>query len=135
MAFICPNCGTEYMLSEMANVGGYLAAPTHDFPKDSGKPCPGSLQRPRMFDSKSGPGYADMADHDEDVRINVIGKSAMNGRKVGFIVDDIPGKADRYIRKLTQRFPEIKVTARGKGPVPKTIAVCVERMNTENEHE
>ena len=70
--------------------------------------------------------YKDLADHDEDERIRQIGEKAMKERLVvGFITDDEPDKADRYIRKLQDRFPGIRVIARGKGPVAETVWVKV----------
>ncbi len=70
--------------------------------------------------------YHDIADEPEDDRIAKIGDMAMNLRKVvGFIMDDEPGKPERYISKLQERFPGIVVIARGKGPVESTVWVKV----------
>ena len=41
-----------------------------------------------------------------------------------FVVED-DVKADRYVKKLQERFPGIRVIDRFKGPVPGTIAVRV----------
>ncbi len=60
-------------------------------------------------------GFADLADLPEDDRIEIIGRNAMQGQRVGFIVDD-DEKADRYIEKLTSRF-NVEVASRGPGPV------------------
>ena len=49
----------------------------------------------------------------EDERIKLIGEKAVRDKLVvGFFVDDDsiePGKADRYIRKLLERYPELRV--------------------------
>ena len=70
--------------------------------------------------------YKDIADESEDERIRQIGEKAMQERQiVGFITDAEPGKADRYIAKLMDRFPGIRVIHRGDGPVPETVLVKV----------
>jgi hypothetical protein len=75
---------------------------------------------------KPTPFYADIADHEEDARIDIIGSTVMKHRKtVAFITDSDPGKADRYIRKLTERFPGIKILGRFNGPVLNTVSVKV----------
>lgn len=72
------------------------------------------------------PQYLDIADHDEDDQIQMIGKTAMGlKKKVGFVTDSEPGKADRYIKKLQERFPGIVVLSRGDGPVPDCVYVTV----------
>ena len=76
--------------------------------------------------------YADIADFDEDTRIEMIGKAVMSGPKsssdkpvmVAFVVED-DAKADRYIKKLQKKFPGIRVIDRFAGPVPETITVRV----------
>lgn len=65
----------------------------------------------------SGPpkGYADLHNLPEDDRIEVIGKCVMENRQVvAFFVDNIPGKAERYIRKLIDKFPGIVIMDRIK---------------------
>jgi hypothetical protein len=71
------------------------------------------------------PFYEDLADRDEDARIDRIGWAVMNEHKtVAFMTDsDPPDKADRYIRKLTERFPGIRVISRGAGPVADVVYV------------
>lgn len=70
--------------------------------------------------------YVDIADLDEDKRIGFIGHRAMDHKEtVGFIVDSEPGKADRYIKKLKERFPGIEILDRGPGPVQDTTFVKV----------
>ena len=76
--------------------------------------------------------YADLADLEEDKRIEAIGKVVMGGPKnsgdkpimAAFVVED-DAKTDRYIRKLQALFPGIRVIDRFKGPVPETISVRV----------
>lgn len=71
--------------------------------------------------------YKDLHLEPEDERIRQIGEKCMREKfVVGFIVDDEPGKADRYIRKLQERYPGIRVTYRGKGPTPHVETVKVE---------
>jgi hypothetical protein len=79
-------------------------------------------------------GYADLGDFDEDERIEKIGQAALSGKQtsddkpliIGFVVDDDGGtKGDRYIRKLQERFPTIRIIDRHKGPVPKTELIRV----------
>lgn len=69
--------------------------------------------------------YQDIADHDEDTRIEMIGKKAMTGQTVAFITDADPGKADRYIAKLLKKFPGLKVLARFDGPIKGVVTVKV----------
>lgn len=50
--------------------------------------------------------FQDLGDNNEDDRIRQIGEKVMKERiTVGFVTDDEPGKADRYITKLKARFP------------------------------
>jgi hypothetical protein len=71
-------------------------------------------------------GFADIAHLEEDERISIIGKAAMVDRQtVGFIVDRIPGKAARYIRKLKERFPGIVILAKFNGPTKHAVSVKV----------
>jgi hypothetical protein len=79
---------------------------------------------------KGKPRYADLGDVDEDTRIRVIGEAVMRlspGGTVAFVTDADPGKADRYIKKLTSRFPEVVVLGRFKGPVKGSVTVKVGR--------
>lgn len=70
--------------------------------------------------------YKDIADEPEDERIRQIGEKTMHEKQiVGFVTDDEPDKAERYIRKLRSRFPGIRVVYHGKGPVAETILVKV----------
>jgi hypothetical protein len=70
--------------------------------------------------------YADIADLEEDDRIDMIGRKVEEQKlTVAFITDADPGKADRYIQKLLTRFPGIEVIGRWPGPVANTISVKV----------
>jgi hypothetical protein len=68
--------------------------------------------------------YRDAADLPEDVRIDLIGKHASSGKRVAFVVED-DEKADRYMRKLKEKFPNLKEIERGNGPVEGVIYVKV----------
>ena len=75
--------------------------------------------------------FIDVADLYEDERIRQIGETTMAlpvGKTVGFVTDDEEGKADRYIRKLLKRFPELQVKSRFDGPVANTVSVVVGRV-------
>lgn len=64
-----------------------------------------------------------ISDEEEGKRIHLIGTSVMRDKlAVGFVVED-EAKADRYIAKLKQQFPGIRVTYKGPGPVSDTILV------------
>jgi hypothetical protein len=77
-------------------------------------------------------GFTDIADFDEDTRIDMIGKAAMSGKQssgekpliIGFVVDNHI-KADRYIKKLREKFPTIRIIDRFDGPVQNTVTVRV----------
>ncbi len=76
--------------------------------------------------------FADIADFDEDTRIDMIGKTVMSGPKssadkpvmAAFVVEN-DAKADRYIKKLQKKFPGIRVIDRFAGPVSEAITVRV----------
>lgn len=70
------------------------------------------------------PPYKDIAYKSEDDRIREIGEKTMREKKVvGFITDNEVGKAERYIAKLQERFPGIRVIYQGSGPVAETVLV------------
>lgn len=72
------------------------------------------------------PVYADIADLEEDRRIDLIGHTVMEHRKtVAFVTDADAGKADRYVTKLQAKFPGIVVIDRFLGPVANTVSVKV----------
>lgn len=71
--------------------------------------------------------FADVADMPEDDRIDLIGRfvTTRASRPVLIAVDDEPGKAHRYIRKLTQKFPTITEWEILDGIVPNTLSIKV----------
>jgi hypothetical protein len=72
--------------------------------------------------------YIDVADFEEDKRIDMIGSTAVRlgaGKVVAFVTDSDPGKADRYIAKLLKKFPTLHVIERFDGPVPNTVSVKI----------
>lgn len=72
------------------------------------------------------PPFKDIADNSEDERIREIGEKTMREKLVvGFVTDSEAGKAERYIRKLQERFPGIRVIYQGAGPVAETVLVKV----------
>ena len=73
------------------------------------------------------PHYEDLGDLPEDRRITQIGQTAMTGKTVAFVTDDDPGKADRYIRKLLARFPDLEEFQRFNGPIPGAITIKVRK--------
>ena len=69
------------------------------------------------------PIFVDIADFDEDERIDTIGQVVMAQLKTAaFIVED-NAKADRYVCKLKERFPGIVEEWCGPGPLVGLIAV------------
>lgn len=72
-------------------------------------------------------GFADLADLPEDRRIALIGQAAMAGDVVAFVVDTDPGKADRYVRKLLEKFPELEEESRFTGPIAGAVTVKVRK--------
>jgi hypothetical protein len=71
--------------------------------------------------------FADIADLPEDDRITIIGQQAMNGGVIAFCTDIDPGKADRYVRKLLAKFPELEELGRFDGPVAGVVTVKVRK--------
>lgn len=69
------------------------------------------------------PVFTDLADLPEDERITIIGQMIMSrdpGVLVAVCVDsdlDNYDKADRYVKKLTERFPQVEYVDRFLGPV------------------
>ena len=79
-----------------------------------------------MISEHTPPIYLDLGDFEEDQRIETIGRTVLEQHKtVAFVTDADPGKADRYIRKLTERFPGLRVLGRFDGPVPDTVTIQV----------
>jgi hypothetical protein len=72
------------------------------------------------------PKFSDLGDLEENKRIEIIGTTAMQKHQVvGFIVESKIGKAERYIEKLTAKFPGIKIMYKGAGPTKGTTLVKV----------
>lgn len=75
------------------------------------------------------PFYQDLGDLDENSRIDKIGHYITAHKKVvGFIVDkgeECEGKGDRYIKKLLEKFPEVKFIERADGPVKNSEIIIV----------
>lgn len=76
--------------------------------------------------------YLDVHVLEEDKRIDLIGKACVNGGTIAFIVDSEPGKADRYVRKLKEKFPGIHVLGRFDGPVPNVVTVKIRAVDAES---
>jgi hypothetical protein len=75
--------------------------------------------------------YADLGDYEEDKRIAIIGKLVTEtGKTAAIITDDEPGKPERYIKKITERFPLVMVLDQFKGPVAKSVTIKVGRKPT-----
>lgn len=76
-------------------------------------------------------GYSDLSSLPEDERIKVIGEAAMQGNQVGVPVDeegpDGYEKADRYVKKLLERFPLLEFVSKSKGPVKDVVTFVVRK--------
>lgn len=76
--------------------------------------------------------FGDLYNLTEDERIDLIGRSVMEGPKtsgdkpkmVAFVVENNK-KADRYIRKLEKKFPGIRIIDRFDGGAYNTVTVRV----------
>ncbi len=87
--------------------------------------------------------YRDLGDHSEDFRIGQVGREAMAGGRIAFVVDlwDVDSKqkyygergckGNRYIQKLAERFPLVEIVERSDGPVKNTETIIVKRKNVE----
>ena len=87
-----------------------------------------------MPEEKKKPVFIDVSSHAEDCRVRTIGETAVAnpGKKIGFITDAEPGKAERYIAKLQEWFPGLDVE---KVPsfLPNTVGVkCVYPLSKSN---
>ncbi len=70
--------------------------------------------------------FADIADREEDDRIDIIGHRAIAHQEtVGFLVEADGKKADRYIEKLRKKFPTIRIIDKSRGPTTGTELVRV----------
>lgn len=65
--------------------------------------------------------YADLHDLSEDDRIEQIGRQVMRGQLVGVITDAVPGKPERYVRKMKKRFPRVRLVDQIAGPTANTV--------------
>lgn len=76
--------------------------------------------------------YQDLYELPEDDRIRLIGHWVEDhGENVTVLTDDIPGKRERYIEKLTSWFPGVEVVELGTGPVDKCVSFRVTRKKSE----
>lgn len=82
------------------------------------------------------PKYMDLADLPENKRIQAIGEIANSGKVVTFIVDtegkDGNAKADRYMKKIKSRFPNVIELGRFPGPVDDVITIKIGLPESEN---
>lgn len=70
------------------------------------------------------PKFADLHSLSEDDRIDAIGRRAALGFVVGVVLErDEPEKIERYIRKVTDRFPSVTMLKRIEGPTPLVITL------------
>lgn len=68
--------------------------------------------------------FADLADLPEDERIRVAAETAAKTLQiVGVVTDDEPGKAARYIAKLS-RYP-VRIIDQSPGPVKGTVLIRI----------
>lgn len=68
--------------------------------------------------------YKDMYGVDENLRIDAIGKAAASGQKVGVLLErDEPEKIERYISKITTRYPTVALIKRVNGPTPLVVTL------------
>lgn len=71
-------------------------------------------------------GYADLGDFDEDTRIDAIGRMVTEQKKtVAVVIDNEIEKSQRYIKKLTDKFPGLTVLDQTLGPVAGTMTIRV----------
>lgn len=69
--------------------------------------------------------YVDLHTETEDMSIEEIGRAAMRGLKVAVVLDDEPGKLERYLRKLRDRYPKVRVIEQFKSPTPGVVSVII----------
>lgn len=70
-------------------------------------------------------GFADLADMPEDERIEMIAHHVIeHGLTAAVCVDDLPGKPERYTRKLERAG--CRVVSQTKGPVAGIVTLKVE---------
>jgi hypothetical protein len=72
------------------------------------------------------PKYADLHHLSEDERIELIGRQVVEKNAIcGVLVDDKPGIAGRYILKLKELFPQLKVIDVFSGPTRGVVTIKV----------
>lgn len=76
------------------------------------------------------PAFADLYKLPEDERIDLIGHYIMHEQKVAAFVVETDEKADRYIAKLTAKFPGIVIDSRF--PLAGQVAVKVRSPTIQN---
>lgn len=70
------------------------------------------------------PIFVDLADQAEDQRIAIIGDMVTRlGKIAAVVVADEPGKAERYVRKVTKRYPAAVVLKQIAGPIKGMITI------------
>ena len=110
----CRKCGASSSRLHLKN--GRIVRASESWPTDD--------MCQSCFNDHKCEGFADIADHDEDTRINIIGRTVMEQRKtVAFITDSDKGKHERYIQKLVERFPGIVLVETFDGPVENCVTV------------
>ncbi len=73
-------------------------------------------------------GFADLADLPEDERIKIIAHHVLvHGETIAVCVDDLPGKPERYARKL--KALGIAILSQTKGPVKDVVTLKVGPTN------
>lgn len=79
------------------------------------------------------PGFSDIADLPENKRIELIGAHAnVPGKIIAFIVED-DAKADRYVKKIRNRYPNvIELDRHPNVPIDGVITVRVGLPQSEN---
>lgn len=77
--------------------------------------------------------FLDLHRLEEDRRIEMIGHTVMEHRQTAAVVTDAdPGKRERYIAKLRERFPGIVVLKEFDGPTPGAVTVTLGPPDPEN---
>jgi hypothetical protein len=68
--------------------------------------------------------FADLHEMPEDQRIDLIGLAASKGKVIGVLLErHEPAKVERYIRKVTERYPNVIVIERVNGPTAKVVTI------------
>ena len=67
--------------------------------------------------------FVDMYNVDEDDRIAMIGEQAASKNVAVLLEKDEPSKVRRYIRKVTERYPNVRHVGTVPGPVKSVVTV------------